>query len=143
MKIVRTKEQAEAFGTIKLHEVIHESDVNPTLYMPTDTSSAYTNTPDVAYLNEVNSIHASGEFDDIVEESSAEYLFYLKLDNHDNMVELHFKQDTIYISDQSSAEHDALVDIANSLDATLLDDSGAVVMRSKPKSKSFWQRLGF
>ena len=142
VKILRSQEQVESLGALKLHEVMHEAHVNPVLYMPTDTSEENNGLPDIAYINEVNAIHESGQFDSIAEESSAEYQFYLKLDGSENVVELYFKHDVIQITKETDAELDALVDAADSPNATLVDEAGNTVNRSKPKVMSFWQRLG-
>lgn len=140
MKIKRNSKQIARSDKLKLHEVMYESDMNPILFMPVDR-------PDMSVgdlitrQNEVNDIHADGEFDKIVENSSHYYPFFLKLEASDNLVEMIFDGDEIRINNETDAETTSLLKIAASLDADLLDRFNKVIEQPIRK-KSFFSFLG-
>ncbi|MBU1311437.1 MAG: hypothetical protein KKE30_18090 [Gammaproteobacteria bacterium] len=141
MKIQRNSEQIKRLESLKLHEVMHEADVNPDLYMPVERPGM-----DVGEMitrqNEINDIHHDGEFEQVVADSSFHYHFYLKLDGSETIVDLLFDGDEIKITNASEAEISSLLKIAASLDADLFDEFGKPIAQPATK-KSFWSFLGF
>ena len=141
MRIQRNSEQIKRSESLKLHEVMLEADTNPDLYMPVERTSM-----DIGEMitrqNEINDIHHDGEFEKIVEDSSFNYHFYLKLEGSENIVDLLFDGDVIKITNATEVETSSLLKIAASLDADLLDSFGNRIEPPVQK-KSFWSFLGF
>lgn len=141
MKIKRNVEQSSVYGELKLHEVMHEAAVNPLLYMSVEEPE-FTIGALVTRQNEVNIMHRDGDFEQIVEESSQNYPFVLKLDDSEHCVDMVFDGREILIKNETGAEKQALLELASSLDADLLDKFNKVIAQP-PKKKSLFSFLGF
>lgn len=143
MKIKRNAEQIQRSEPLQLHEVMHESDINPLLSMPVQNLDADMDVGlKMVSLNEINEIHASGDFEQIVTDASNYYQFFLKRADSDNVVAMEFNDNEISIKNQTDQELSELLKIAATLDADLLDEFGQVIAQPA-KEKSFFSFFGW
>ncbi|WP_432452638.1 hypothetical protein ACRRS0_16750 [Agarivorans sp. QJM3NY_29] len=142
LKIKRNNKQCELDGPLALHEAMLEADLNAKLFRPTDPMFMESVGEMVTRINEMNDIHDKGEFESLVEDACREHLFFLKLENQDNVVELHFENNEITITNSTANEVSALLEMAASLNAELLNEFGRLIPQPKSPKKSFWRLLG-
>jgi hypothetical protein len=138
MIIKRTKDQADKFGVLALHEIITEAELNGLFYMPGISTFDGKKSYYLTLVNEALSIHADGLFDGLVEEANnASYIFYLKLPEEDAVLELTFVHGELKVPEVQKIFEPALLDIAESLSAQLYNEYGKPLHKETPE-KSFW-----
>jgi hypothetical protein len=141
MIIKRTKEQADKFGALALHEIITEAELNGLFYMPGISTFDGKKSYYLTLVNEALSIHADGLFDGLVEEANnASYIFYLKIPEEDAVLELTFVHGELKVPEAQKIFEPALLDIADSLSAQLYNEYGKA-MHKVASEKSFWSRF--
>ncbi len=137
MRIRRNQQQISVRGEIALHELVDESEFNSTLFRANVVKAELSNYSDhLISINAAADLHVSGEYDSSVDSfNSGEHLFYFRIQNPEEVVELRFRQGVIDVGQNGKNHLDLLFKLADSLDAELLSDFGRPLDKPIRKKK--------
>ena len=126
MRIKRNLQQQSERGSIALHELIDESELNNALYRANVKEvEHYSCSDQLVSINAAIELHEAGEYDSSVDSyNSSEHLFYLRIQNPDDLIELTFHEGVIDIGLNGKNHLDRLFQLADSLGAELLNEFG-------------------